>query len=859
MEPSSPLQPIEPLRDGDPHRCGPYTVLARLGESASAVRYLARADDGTTAVVTVAPARLAELPAFRRRFAAEARTAERLAGGWVPRPLAADVDGPRLWTATPYEPALPLGEAVALAGPLPEKAVRVLGAGLAETLSRVHATGAVLHGLAPGTVLLAADGPRLTAFGALGAAGSAEARAGGQLSVRLGYLTPEQLAGHEPGPPSDVFVLGLLLAYAAAGTPPLADAAAIADAEPDLGAVPEDLRPLIAQCLAKSPDDRPTAGRVAATLALEGAAALARGSWLPDRLATAIAAQAARVAALEAPLHGTPGNDTALTDAAADGDAGPADAGVGDAGVGDAGPDGTGSGGVGPADAGAGGVGPDGAGVGDAASAGADSPGAGSPGADLDGRTVRVGRQVRREPPATELVPAARPPQVLLPPAPPVQAQAPAPALPVPLPVRVPAPAPASPSPALSRRGLFTGLAAGVAGAVLGGGGVLAFTSGDGEEPRTDARPAARPRPAVSGVPPQPRWAYVHPATERSTLNAAVWRDRTLVLTSDAHTTGVDLATGRRLWQRADAASGHRALTVGGDRLLVVGADGFRLLSPKDGTVEGRTPFPGGLRLSAVAGHAGDVVWFTGTVAARTYLFAYDVARSKELWRVQVPNGRPPYTPAYEVLALRPDALVVRQDPRSLTAAQVKAAKGLAIFYAHDRATGARQWFRPFGGARPGATVSGDESGRLYTAVGNALHGFDTRTRRPLWQLAGGGVFGRAEVRGGTLYVADRSQAVYAVDPATGRARWRRGTEAAAGGDVPGVTVSASGRTLLAADGSQVTAFGAGDGRRLWKFQDAGVQDPGGKETSAPYTALAAGAAGVVVRRDRTFYALPVE
>ncbi|MEU0666308.1 PQQ-binding-like beta-propeller repeat protein [Streptomyces lavendulocolor] len=821
MGPSSPLQPIGPLRDGDPRRCGPYTVLARLRESASAVRYFARDGDGTPVVITAPRASLAELPAFRRRFAAEARTAERLAGGWVPEPLEVSGGGPLPWTATPYVPALTLGEAVALAGPLPARAVRVLGAGLAETLARVHATGAVLHGLAPGTVLLAADGPRLTAFGALGAAEAAQARAGGQLSVRLGYLTPEQAAGHEPGPPSDVFVLGLLLAYAATGTPPLADADAIADAEPALGAVPEDLRPLIARCLAKAPEDRPGAGEAAAALALEGAAALARGGWLPDPLIEALDAQAARVAALPAP------DDE-----------------------------------------------------------------------DTDGRTVRVGRQARRgtaadtAAPAGPVVPrpsaaaAPVPPPLPLPPAP--QAPAPVPALlPVPAPA-LPAPAPVPALPAAagvsapsapsalsagsapsagspgrgagpSRRGLLTGLAAGVTGAVLGGGGVLAFASGDAEPPRTDARPAARPRPAVPGVPPRPRWAHEHPATARSTLHAAVWRDRALVLTTDAHTTAVDLTTGRRLWQAAGAPSAHRALTLADGRLLVAGTDGFRPVSGADGAVGRPLPYPAGVRLSSVAGISGTVVWFTGTAASRTYLFAYDTARAEELWRIQVPNGRAPRTPVHEVLALRPDMLVVRQDPASLTAAQVKAAKGLAVFHAHDRATGARRWFRPFGAARPGGAVSGDESGRLYTAAGTGLYAFDTGTRRPLWQLPGTAAFGRARLAGGTLFVADRDQNVHAVDAATGRARWRRGTEAAAGGDVPEVTVGAGGRTLFAADGAQVTAFGAGDGRRLWKFQDAGVRAPGGGDSSAAYSVSVAGAAGVVVRRGRMFYGLPVE
>ncbi|WP_445277142.1 protein kinase domain-containing protein, partial [Streptomyces sp. DSM 41033] len=300
---------MEALRQDDPRHFGPYTALARFRASASAVHFVARGVDGDDlAVVTAARPALAAVPAFRRRFRAEAHTAERLAGGWVQPPLASP-DDEALWTATAYVPAVTLAEAIGLAGPLPERAVRILGAGLAETLSRVHATGAVLQGLAPETVLLAEDGPRLTAFGPLGAAAAAEAREGGQLSVRLGYLTPEQVEGKEVGPASDLFVLGLLLAYAATGATPLAEgpveeaAERIAHGSAELGDVPDELRALIARCLAKDPDDRPAAGAVAAELALEGAAGLAKGGWLPGPLAAAVTDQAARVRALETPVE----------------------------------------------------------------------------------------------------------------------------------------------------------------------------------------------------------------------------------------------------------------------------------------------------------------------------------------------------------------------------------------------------------------------------------------------------------------------------------------------------------------------------------------------------------------------------
>lgn len=306
---------MEALRQDDPRRFGRFTALARFHEGASAVRYVARdTASGEVALITAARPELAVVPAYRRRFQAEARTAERLAGGWVAPPLDTGeepeppADGPEpLWTAAGYVPALPLAEAIGIDGPLDERALRILGAGIAEILSRVHAAGAVLQGLAPGTVLLAADGPRLTAFGPLGAAASAEARPGGQLSVRLGYLTPEQIEGKEVSAASDLFVLGLLLAYAATGTTPFTEGPAeeaarrIAGDDPELDAVPEALRELITNCLAKDPAARPTAGTVAAELALEGAAGLARGGWLPERLAAAVADQEARVLALEAP------------------------------------------------------------------------------------------------------------------------------------------------------------------------------------------------------------------------------------------------------------------------------------------------------------------------------------------------------------------------------------------------------------------------------------------------------------------------------------------------------------------------------------------------------------------------------
>ncbi|GAA0626013.1 serine/threonine-protein kinase [Streptomyces crystallinus] len=292
---------MEALTAEEPRELGPYRMRARLRETGTARVYLAHGADGRGVSVTAARPDLAALPAFRTRFRAEAVAAERLAGPWVPPVLATGPEEWLPWLATPFTAALTLAEAVALAGPLPEDAVRTLGAALAATLERAHAvTGEAFQGLGPDVVLLTAEGPLVTAFGVLGGASAASAGEGGRLGVTVGYLTPEQVAGEQPGPAADVFMLGMLLAYAAGGAGPFdsgpADAAAhrIAHSVPDLTPVPAALRPLLGRCLAKAPGARPTPAEVAAELIPGGAAPAPGAGWLPPKVTAAIAERAAR-------------------------------------------------------------------------------------------------------------------------------------------------------------------------------------------------------------------------------------------------------------------------------------------------------------------------------------------------------------------------------------------------------------------------------------------------------------------------------------------------------------------------------------------------------------------------------------
>ncbi|CAD5986447.1 protein of unknown function [Streptomyces sp. KY75] len=446
-----------------------------------------------------------------------------------------------------------------------------------------------------------------------------------------------------------------------------------------------------------------------------------------------------------------------------------------------------------------------------------------------------------------------------------------------------PAPAPPEGS-ATSRRTLIAIAAAAVGGLVVGGGAVAAIGGGE-TAAATDAKPPApKPRRTLPGQPPEPRWSYSHPASESAPLTTALWRDRLLVVTSESQASAVDVSTGKRVWQRADAAKGQAAV-VAGDLCFVASPTEFLWLAPKDGTVVHRVRYADGftdlpdLQVGRLAGHSGTVIWFTGsrtvTVKApkpkkgkkkaadkrvvQAYFFAYDIVRRAEVWRTQVPAGRAPGTPLYRVVAERSADLLVRQDAVTLTAAEVKAAKGKGSIRSFDQQTGKLRWTKQYGTAGPEAAVTGDEDGVLYAGAGVHLQSFEADTGKPLWRVDGtaGSAFGTPLVAGPVLHTTERSRQVGAVERESGRLVWRRSTEVPGIGSAPALTLSSSGKTLLASDATQVTAFSAADGERLWKFQDIGAAEPKGATVSAPYRTLAVGA-HIIVQRDRAFYAFPV-
>jgi serine/threonine protein kinase len=294
-----------PLDQSDPAEVAGYVLHARLGSGGMGNVYLSFTRGGRPVALKVVRKEFADDPEFRRRFRMEVSAAQRVQGLYTAPVVDADPDAPVPWLATAYIAGPSLSRAVAEHGPLPEFSVFRLLAGVAEGLEAVHAAGLVHRDLKPANVLLATDGPRVIDFGIAHAADATSHTGTGALLGTPAYMAPEQVAGRQVSPATDVFALAHLVVYAATGHSAFGDGHfsalvyRIAQEEPDLTGCPDSLRDFAAVCLAKDPAQRPDLAGIMtfAKNALAGQTIqLANGSWLPAPVADDLSAYDTSVA-----------------------------------------------------------------------------------------------------------------------------------------------------------------------------------------------------------------------------------------------------------------------------------------------------------------------------------------------------------------------------------------------------------------------------------------------------------------------------------------------------------------------------------------------------------------------------------
>ncbi|WP_439676829.1 serine/threonine-protein kinase [Embleya sp. MST-111070] len=285
---------------------GGYRLLRHLGSGGMGRVYLGRTGRGSLVAVKVVRPELADDPEFRVRFRREVEAGRRVAGPWTATVLDADAEAARPWLVTRFIAGPSLHEAVRLAGPLPEEAVRALGAGLAAALVSVHDAGLVHRDLKPSNVLLTLDGPRVIDFGIARAADATALTTTGVSVGSPAFMSPEQANGLDVGPAGDVFSLGSVLVHAATGVGPFGEGNdqahmyRVIGHEPNLSRVPYSMHLVIEACLRKDPAVRPTADQVVTALAPEGdPRRLFVPGWLPGPVVESTARRAVELLEIE--------------------------------------------------------------------------------------------------------------------------------------------------------------------------------------------------------------------------------------------------------------------------------------------------------------------------------------------------------------------------------------------------------------------------------------------------------------------------------------------------------------------------------------------------------------------------------
>ena len=258
-------------------RLGPYEIVSRLG--AGGMGEVWRASDSRlerSVAIKILPPEFAQNAQLRIRFDREAKTISQLNHPNICTLYdVGESDGVNYLVMELLE-----GESLAdriARGALPLPEVLRHGREIAEALARAHRQGVVHRDLKPGNVMLTRGGAKLLDFGLSKSRGTSsvphdatEHKPLTQEGTVLGtyqYMAPEQVAGDEADPRSDIFALGVVLYEMATGQRAFAGATRTSLIAAIVGGEPRPLRELqpltppalehvIAKCLEKDPERR---------------------------------------------------------------------------------------------------------------------------------------------------------------------------------------------------------------------------------------------------------------------------------------------------------------------------------------------------------------------------------------------------------------------------------------------------------------------------------------------------------------------------------------------------------------------------------------------------------------------------
>jgi serine/threonine protein kinase len=248
---------------------GPYRIKSMIALGGMGRVYLALGPHGEEVALKLVKPDIARDEVVRRRFAREAKMAQRIDHPNVVPVLDVGEHEGVPYLAQAFVRGGTLEERIDRNGPLPvAEAVRMC-VEVADGLDALHAVGLVHRDMKPANILLDEQQKAyITDFGlAKDTQGSMLTRPGQALGS-LDYMSPEQIRAETVGPATDVYGLGCVMLACLTGTPPFADRqgmsvlwAHLQEAPPDPAVarsdLPEGLGAAVLRGLEKDPADRP--------------------------------------------------------------------------------------------------------------------------------------------------------------------------------------------------------------------------------------------------------------------------------------------------------------------------------------------------------------------------------------------------------------------------------------------------------------------------------------------------------------------------------------------------------------------------------------------------------------------------
>jgi predicted Ser/Thr protein kinase len=202
---------------------GEYSLDREIGRGGMGVVYLAREVALARPVaIKVLPPALAQKPALRTAFLAEAQTVARLNHPNIVPVYAAGERNGFAFIVMAYVDGVTLGERIRTRGPLlPGQAARVLRE-VAWALAYAHGAGIVHRDVSAENIMLERGTERaiVTDFGIASAMQTAAMDAEGRVIGNAYYVSPEQAAGEPLDARSDLYSLGIAGFYALTGRLP---------------------------------------------------------------------------------------------------------------------------------------------------------------------------------------------------------------------------------------------------------------------------------------------------------------------------------------------------------------------------------------------------------------------------------------------------------------------------------------------------------------------------------------------------------------------------------------------------------------------------------------------------------------